>query len=280
MLTRSEFFITWDTTILTPGTYDLTAVAKYKVGSTDLSPSIITIVVDHSSPDYSEDVIKKDKDSVIRNGDGTKVEIPAGVLTEDTVIRISKPTRAELPPLKENPTGIYLKIVLESSQRVLNRPVTISMPYPDVDNNGIVDGTNIYEKYLKVNIWDGTNWKELPTHIDAINNIVTGITLHFTIFSAFGALAKDLDDVWVFPNPFRQGGGDTVIKFLNLTEGTTVRIYNIAGELVKMQENITTGSFDWNTRNDFEEKVSSGVYIYIITDNESRIRKGKIAIIK
>jgi hypothetical protein len=33
-------------------------------------------------------------------------------------------------------------------------------------------------------------------------------------------------------------------------------------------------------KNDSGEKVASGVYIYVITDDEGRIKKGKIAIIR
>jgi flagellar hook assembly protein FlgD len=65
-----------------------------------------------------------------------------------------------------------------------------------------------------------------------------------------------------------------------LPENVTIRIYNIAGELIMIEENINSGFFNWNAKNEAGEKVASGVYIYIITDDKGGIKKGKIAIIR
>lgn len=110
--TGSIYSVSWDTTNLPDGDYDLRAVGIDKAGNKDPDPPFITVVVNHKSPDYSEDIVKKDKDNVIEKGDWTKVEIPKGALNSDTIIRISKPNPAELPPPKDNPIGLYLKIEL------------------------------------------------------------------------------------------------------------------------------------------------------------------------
>jgi flagellar hook assembly protein FlgD len=93
-------------------------------------------------------------------------------------------------------------------------------------------------------------------------------------------IAQNLENVVVYPNPFKPSKGHTEIRFERLTKNVTIRIYNIAGELVRLEENIITGFFDWDVKNDSGEKVASGVYIYVITDDEGRIKKGKIAIIR
>ncbi|MEK7814052.1 MAG: T9SS type A sorting domain-containing protein [Candidatus Desantisbacteria bacterium] len=95
-----------------------------------------------------------------------------------------------------------------------------------------------------------------------------------------GNFGSDLTGVVVYPNPFKLNRGDTEVRFERLTKNVTIRIYNIAGELVRREENITNSFFNWDLTNGYGEKVSSGVYIYVITDDEKRIKKGKIAIIR
>ncbi|MBU1487140.1 gliding motility-associated C-terminal domain-containing protein, partial [bacterium] len=190
----------------------------------------------------------------------------------------SEPDQGSLPP-KDNPANLYLEVTLESGHARLNGPVAIFMPYPDNDDNGIVDNTDIPEKNLKVNILTGTDWEELPTTVDAGNNIAKGMTDHFTIFGLFGSSAPNLNNVLVYPNPFKPGKGDAALKFLNLTPKATIRIYNVAGELVSIKENITTGAACWDGKNDHGKPVASGGYFYIITDNEDRKKMGKIAVI-
>jgi flagellar hook assembly protein FlgD len=60
----------------------------------------------------------------------------------------------------------------------------------------------------------------------------------------------------------------------------TIRIYNIAGELIRKEEDIDTGYFHWDTKNEDNKEVASGVYIYVITNKKGNIKKGKIAIIR
>ena len=269
----------WNTDGLEDGSYSLKAVTKSGKGDVDLSPPEIRVAVDHQDPDYIEGRVKKDEWSVIGNEGGPRVEVPAGALDDDTVLRISKPDPGSLPIGEDNSIGLYIEIALESGQEVLNGPVAISMPYRDDDNNGIVDGTDIDENNLKLNLYHGTTREELPTSIDIFDNIATATTDHFTIFGLFGALSSDLDNLLVYPNPFRPGRDDAALKFLNLTPNSTIRIYNVAGELVSLKEDITTGAAHWDGRNDHGRPVASGGYFYIITDDEKGIKKGKIAVI-
>ncbi|MEW5768658.1 MAG: T9SS type A sorting domain-containing protein [bacterium] len=181
--------------------------------------------------------------------------------------------------------GIHNTQLFDQIRRFLNifftfcpKSNTIWIPYKDDDNDGKVDGTDIPEDNLKALFWNGRDWvRDFDTTIDKINNLAKFNTSHLTTFGLF--IAKDLDDVVVYPNPFKSEGHN-VIRFEMLTDDVTIRIYNIAGELVRIEEDITTGYFDWDAKNDSGEKVVSGVYIYIITDDEGRIKKGKLAIIR
>lgn len=276
--TGSIYSVTWNTNSLPNGMYDLRAVATDNAGNTDHNPSTITVEVSHRNYDYSEDELKRDVDNVIEREDGVRVEIPRGTIDEDTIMRISRPDPSEIPPSDHESTGQYIEIALESGQKDLHNPIGVSIPYRDDDNNGMVDGTNIPEERLMVNLYNGSVWEELPTTIDSTRNIATGTTTHLTLFGIFGSVAPDLEDVLVYPNPFRPAEG--TIKFSNLTKHTTIRIYNPAGELVRIEEDINTGIWEWDGENDSEEPVAPGGYIYIITNDEGEKRTGKIILIR
>lgn len=92
-------------------------------------------------------------------------------------------------------------------------------------------------------------------------------------------ITANLDKVPVYPNPFRPGR-DTTVKFLGLSAGATIRIYNIAGDLVRIEKDITTDPIEWDGRNDNGRPVASGIYFYLITDKNGEKIAGKIALIR
>lgn len=97
-----------------------------------------------------------------------------------------------------------------------------------------------------------------------------------------GGAAKNLNDAYVFPNPYRgigAGGGDGV-HFAGLPEKATIRIFTIQGRLIKeIEHNDFSGAAAWNLENDNDEKVASGIYLYIIKSGDDEVR-GKLAVMK
>ena len=53
-----------------------------------------------------------------------------------------------------------------------------------------------------------------------------------------------------------------------------------AGELVFEKTGITAGAYQWNAKNNQDEPVASGVYIYFLTDDTKEKKMGKIMIIR
>jgi len=102
------------------------------------------------------------------------------------------------------------------------------------------------------------------------------------------SLPERLGKVVVYPNPARLGLGHTKITFGHptnpaemLTEQTTIRIYTIAGELVKTIEKTgANGQVPWDITNKSGKRLASGVYIYFITNPRDEKCIGKLAIIK
>lgn len=101
--------------------------------------------------------------------------------------------------------------------------------------------------------------------------------------SGFGPPADFLADAHPYPNPFKpnSGLGHVNVTFTNLTEGSKVQIFSPAGEPVfEEQTPAGSGTLQWAATNDDGESLSSGVYLYLISDGAGRRKKGKIAIIR
>jgi flagellar hook assembly protein FlgD len=74
--------------------------------------------------------------------------------------------------------------------------------------------------------------------------------------------------------------GHTRITFAALTKQATIRIFNMAGQLVKKQDVSGQYSWDWDGKNMDGKKVARGIYIWVVTNPAGEKRTGKIAIIK
>ncbi|MEW6103277.1 MAG: hypothetical protein AB1630_05600 [bacterium] len=228
--------------------------------------------------------VSKDEDSLIARKEGV-VAIPAGALETNTAIRIRKLKQDEIPDVKgKKATQVYAKIELESGQTVLNKPVAISIPYKDDNQDDIVDETDIKEENIRLNLWNGTNWEELSTTIDKQNNITTGKTNHFSIFGLFEQEPRIPTPTCVKtrPNPFSLSKhqkitfwGSGVVPY-----DTKIKIFTLSQDLVKeIKEKKGKDELYWDGTNERGQKVVPGIYIYT-TESPKEKDKGKIIIIK
>ena len=105
-------------------------------------------------------------------------------------------------------------------------------------------------------------------------------------------MARDvMDDIRVVPNPYKgsadweewTGSGVRLgkIYFMNLPEKCTVRIYTIAGDLVRMLEHndVTFGALGWDLTGEAGVQVASGIYIYHVDAPDYGEKLGKFAIL-
>ncbi len=91
-----------------------------------------------------------------------------------------------------------------------------------------------------------------------------------------------LDKVIVYPNPVRPPT-DPKMFFKGLQgRSGVIKIFNIAGELVKKWEfKNQIADVDWNITNEDNQRVASGIYIYLIQDTTTgETKTGKIGVIK
>ncbi|MBP7652126.1 hypothetical protein KA977_01805 [Candidatus Dependentiae bacterium] len=108
---------------------------------------------------------------------------------------------------------IYQLTAQNSSDQIVNNfvmPVTIYFNWSDADNDGIIDNTDIKEKYISIYCLDEntTEWIKLSTEINEITNSVSTTTQHFSIYSLFGSNFND-GNILFYPNP-------TINKKINL----------------------------------------------------------------
>ncbi len=80
---------------------------------------------------------------------------------------------------------------------------------------------------------------------------------------------EGLDEIFVVPNPLRQGAGfprdeGGTVTFKNIPEGAKILIFTTAGDrIIDLEpETIIAGNMHWDTRNSSGESIFSGIYIY------------------
>jgi len=96
--------------------------------------------------------------------------------------------------------------------------------------------------------------------------------------------AKDLSDVYVYPNPTKTGIDK--ITFANLPQRAKITIWSVDGKLVnEIEETDGNGGVDFNLSDQNGNSISSGIYIYRIVQlddqlNEGEEKLGKFAVVR
>jgi hypothetical protein len=290
--TSAPYFIHWDVTGLPAGSYDLRAVAADLGNTADPSPAAVTILIGADEPDIVENASggKVTKEQVVNNlvantlqaGDPAspqlaKVEIPAGALDNSTATVAVTNNPALLPPAPADAeaAGIAVEINLSNQSALAGgQRAVVTLVYPDANNDGIVDGTNLrtnllemYSSHSPAGPWR----RDLESAVDLAAKKVTGRTRHFSFFALFAPMAANLNAARAYPVPWKPGSGgrfDTPagasgIIFDNLPDGSDIRIYTIDGQLVRK---LTVNTADlgvkvWDGKNSAGLKAASGVYL-------------------
>ncbi len=102
-------------------------------------------------------------------------------------------------------------------------------------------------------------------------------------FCAAGAArsANDLGALNVYPNPVKRVAGHNTLTFDNITSQVKIRIYTAAGRLVREIDLAgAANAYQWDLRNSSNQEVSSGIYVYIVTNGAGEKKTGKIAVIR
>lgn len=116
---------------------------------------------------------------------GAKIEIPPGAADQDVEIVMAA---AEIPePLPDELIQVGVNVnIISNIESEFNVPVYLSIPYNDINNDGVVDGTTISEIRVGVKYFNGSSWEEVEvTDRDSVNNVVTVAITHFSNYVAY-----------------------------------------------------------------------------------------------
>ncbi|MCD4795703.1 MAG: T9SS type A sorting domain-containing protein, partial [Candidatus Cloacimonetes bacterium] len=165
------------------------------------------------------------------------------------------------------------------------------LPALDKNNEIVSLEYNVDDYYVTIRMKKKLEYTNQPyfLKIDNLEDIAgnkisnNGNKCHFSLTGMLGL--KNLKQLQVYPNPLDQRKSEfDVVNFINLPLETSGRIwiYDLNGDLVFEKDlgpyNDVKECFRWECKNKAGNKVSSGIYFYIIkmgTDS----RKGKIIII-
>ena len=161
------------------------------------------------------------------------------------------------------------------------QPVTIWIPYKKSEIG------NIEEKNLRIFGYNEVTGKyELVEGAQAVENGRVKVKVkHFSSYRVLGTyISTDLSNVIAYPNPYRpNAGADGKMKIINLPIDCTATIYNIAGEKIRELRELDLGNLgwiEWDGKNDANELVARGVYLYVIMAPDGSKKVGKCALIK
>ncbi|MFH1725254.1 MAG: fibronectin type III domain-containing protein, partial [Elusimicrobiota bacterium] len=310
------YFVHWDADSLAATSYDLRAVATDTSDNADAGPPSVTIaVVDTADFDISESLVagKIVKSQVVNNGAPSSVEagdadspqlttlaIPAGALDSSTltVTMANNPATTPAASSDLDPAGVSVEITLSNGQSQLagGRTATLTLAYPDADNDGVVDGTALRADDLDIYAYDAVagEWaKGFASTVDLASRTIAGNTPHLSFFALFALKPSSPTAVRVYPVPFKPNSGsaddgvayspgdsDSGIIFDNLPDQATIEIYTVTGQRVARSAAGTAGRVQWDVKNESGRDVASGGYIALIKSPSQNNVVKKLLIIR
>lgn len=173
----------------------------------------------------------------------------------------------------------------------------LTLPYPDENNDGIVDGSRPPMRADSLSVWwlDEAHalWVKLPgSTVNKSDKTVSVPVRHFSVFAIMGAPSQALAEAFAFPVPWRPHGPQAGagpeqsgtpaggITFSNLPSLGKIRVYTLSGRLVKeIHHDNGLPQETWDVKNDTGDDVATGTYIYVVESDGSR-KTGKLVVVR
>jgi DNA-binding beta-propeller fold protein YncE len=288
--TGSSYFteVVFSTTTFEDGTYFLHLIAKDNADNLSTTVNRIKIKI--------KTKVFPSEDNTFALSDGTKVEIPAGTLEKENKIEITTPTVTGLVNKGRIKTDIYdekikgsavIREVVLATATVLNKEVTVEIPYTTQEISGLVEGK------LKIAHWRGNHlsglWEIIPSTVYPLQKKVVGLVKEFSIFRIVEYIepTETISELVNYPNPFVAKRENTKVRYhLKENSEVEIRIYDLIGDLV-WEKKISAGEspggvagpneVEWDGRNGNGEYVSAGGYICLLKVG-NKVLKRKIGV--
>ena len=174
----------------------------------------------------------------------------------------------------------------------------MNLRYRDVNNDGILDGSNPPVRVDTLNAWildeSVNSWVQVRG--GGVDKDSKMLTVYFGmpgVYALLGAQDQSVINVKAYPVPFRPNGpqagiaqGQTGteaggITFDNLPQTGNISIYTLDGRLVKkldIQDTFGIAKLYWDVKTSSGEKAASGVYIWRVVSG-SNSKTGKLMVI-
>ncbi|MFH1714853.1 MAG: gliding motility-associated C-terminal domain-containing protein [Elusimicrobiota bacterium] len=219
------------------------------------------------------------------NDGQTTITIPAGALFGNTKITMEQKNPADYTSggtgniISQNPFTVFEF----GPNMYFNKPLTITLLYFDLNDDGKVDASDINEGLLKAFYWDGFEWRLMGGTLDTVNNTITFKSTHFSVYAVFPAnITKDsYRPKERIITPAYVDNKNDYAQFDGLSDNVTeIKIYDVQGTLVRTLSDIP---YQWDGRDENGAVVESGVYIYqFLADinGKTELISGTIAIAK
>jgi hypothetical protein len=120
----------------------------------------------------------------------------------------------------------------------------------------------------------------------ATSNDVYDIATSTLVRNDNAVAAGKLPGIRAVPNPYYNRSRyelnqfERVIRFINMPETATVRIFNLGGQLVRTIEktDITSSVLNWDLETDNQLPVASGVYIFHVESGSGESTFGRLVV--
>ncbi len=125
----------------------------------------------------------------------------------------------------------------------------------------------------------------VPNLLVSDGDVITINTSEFRFETGVDSVASAaLDQIGVVPNPYRgfsvyeTGQFDRRVRFINLPDAATIRIFTLSGTLIRTLQANNTRSFDWDLETENGLPVASGMYL-VHVDTPAGERVLKLAVV-
>ena len=238
----------------------------------------------------------------IANTDGMAVAVPAGSYAGDLFITVSTVPDSRVSSADSASPGSSKLFTYDLAREfravnaagtpvaVFSHPLTITLAYPDANDDGRIDGDLVRESLAWIYYLDETLGRWTPVQgvvKNASANTLTAQVPHFSVYSVRAAPGADagLGGLKAYPNPvdLRTVPALTIAGIPADAADPRVYIYNEAAELVRTLspgdglDALNTASWDGRLKNG--SRAATGLYLYLVRTTNYGKGKGKFFLI-
>ena len=205
-------------------------------------------------------------------GGVASISIPLGALDSNQTITFLevKPEDVGInPPTGKYTLGVDMPVVMYQflpEGLTFARPATITLLYPDDNNDNIVDGTTIDASQLSILWWNETyqQWDYVGGVVDTIHKTITCPITHFSVYGVGfkGPLTdNDYRPKEKIITPATIDNYNDFANFGGIGIDDSIYIYDVTGRRVR---ELQQGTSRWDGKDQDGRIVESGIYIYQI----------------